>query len=85
MSIDLDFENSLKERFCFDDFSVDFVLVGAIAILFAVNPIVIKEERVGFEPTDRFRPSVFKTDAIDRSAISPRGFYLPREVGGASL
>lgn len=43
------------------------------------------EERVGFEPTDRFRPSVFKTDAIDRSAISPRGFYLPREVGGASL
>lgn len=50
-----------------------------------MNPIVIKEERVGFEPTDRFRPSVFKTDAIDRSAISPTSFLLAREVGGASL
>ena len=30
------------------------------------------EEKVGFEPTVRLRTSVFKTDAFDRSAISPR-------------
>ena len=28
-------------------------------------------ERVGFEPTDGFPSSVFKTDAIDHSATSP--------------
>lgn len=28
-------------------------------------------EREGFEPPDPFRSSVFKTDAIDHSAISP--------------
>lgn len=27
--------------------------------------------RVGFEPTEPFSPSVFKTDAIDHSAIYP--------------
>lgn len=26
MSINLDIENSLKERFCFDDFPVDYVI-----------------------------------------------------------
>ena len=29
-------------------------------------------ERVGFEPTVAFTTSVFKTDAIDHSATSPR-------------
>jgi hypothetical protein len=29
------------------------------------------EEDVRFELTDRFRPSVFKTDAIDHSANPP--------------
>lgn len=28
-------------------------------------------DRVGFEPTERFRSSVFKTDAIDHSATYP--------------
>jgi hypothetical protein len=28
-------------------------------------------ERVGFEPTGGFPPAVFKTAAIDHSAISP--------------
>jgi hypothetical protein len=28
-------------------------------------------EEVGFEPTDPFRPSVFKTDAIGHSATLP--------------
>jgi len=34
-------------------------------------PNINVEEKVGFEPTVPFRTSVFKTDAIDRSAISP--------------
>ena len=35
-------------------------------------------EKVGFEPTVRLKTSVFKTDAIDRSAISPK---MEPEVG----
>ena len=31
-------------------------------------------ERVGFEPTDRRRSTVFKTAAFDHSATSPHGF-----------
>ena len=37
-------------------------------------------ERVGFEPTVAFTTSVFKTDAIDHSATSPR--CVVREVYG---
>lgn len=77
MSINLDIENSLKERFCFDDFPVDYVIFRSncdfVCCESKRSPF---EERVGFEPTDRFRPSVFKTDAIDRSAISPTRFLL---------
>jgi hypothetical protein len=42
-------------------------------------------ERVGFEPTEAYASSVFKTDAIDHSATSPgccgRGQYLMRGAG----
>ena len=38
-------------------------------------------ERVGFEPTERFRSAVFKTAAIDHSATSPQG--LQKSTGSA--
>ena len=34
-------------------------------------------EREGFEPPDLLQSTVFKTAAIDRSAISPRQMYIP--------
>ena len=38
------------------------------------------EEKVGFEPTERYkRPSVFKTDALNHSAISPENFGVGDE------
>ena len=77
VSTDLDIENSLKERFCF------WQSINGLRISRSNSDFVCCEsencqieERVGFEPTDRFRPSVFKTDAIDRSAISPTSFLL---------
>ena len=43
----------------------------------SLNTITSIEEVVGFEPTDRYsRSSVFKTDAIDHSAILPKGTNL---------
>lgn len=34
------------------------------------------QEKGGFEPPDAFAPSVFKTDAIDHSATSPKKKYI---------
>lgn len=39
---------------------------------FFMSSSFVSEERVGFEPTELLRPSVFKTDALDHSATSPR-------------
>lgn len=53
-----------------------------------IPPFTCREaapERVGFEPTDGFPSSVFKTDAIDHSATSPgccgRGVIYGGDVG----
>lgn len=42
-------------------------------LLFPTACLLLKliEEEVGFEPTDPFRPPVFKTGAINHSAILP--------------
>ncbi len=39
---------------------------------------IFLEERVGFEPTGRYGPPVFKTGALSHSATSPYGD--PREI-----
>ncbi len=41
-------------------------------------------ERVGFEPTDRRRSTVFKTAAFDHSATSPINLIVARTVAVAS-
>ena len=43
--------------------------------IFFVAEIAVRE---GFEPPEPFSPPVFKTGAIDHSAISPKIIYLYR-------
>jgi hypothetical protein len=47
--------------------------------------LLMMAERVGFEPTEAYASSVFKTDAIDHSATSPgccgRGVIYGGDVG----
>ena len=38
------------------------------------------EDKVGFEPTDAFTPTVFKTVAIDRSTTCPMAVQIRFEL-----
>lgn len=70
----------------FDNPSADFVLVGTIAILFAVNPKIVKLRKD--RDSNPGNLSVLRFSRPPQSTtLSPfqRVFYLPREVGGASL
>jgi hypothetical protein len=42
-----------------------------------LQPGILLEERVGFEPTDPFRPLVFKTSALNRTlpSLLTKGWY----------
>jgi hypothetical protein len=40
------------------------------------DPVPGMAEGVGFEPTSRFRETVFKTAALDRSAIPPQEYGI---------
>lgn len=50
--------------------------IYSLSVLTTYLPTRFYAEREGFEPPDPLRPSVFKTDAIDRSAISPYNLKL---------
>ena len=45
----------------------------------------MEAEREGFEPPDPRRSTVFKTAAIDRSAISPSGFEIAKVLFFAEI
>ena len=60
------------------------ILYSVVKLCFSISRSFqyVMAGREGFEPSDRFRPTVFKTVAFDRSAICPYGCLLTTSLVG---